>query len=79
MSRELSGHAAKDCVERVSLTAINGEAIGPPNVDNPPREPAPVTGLEKPDLSILSDKFLTEMLEQTIRRYQNRVVEKPRK
>ncbi len=60
MSGELSGYAAKDCVERVSLTAVNGEAIGPPNVDNPPREPAPVAGLEKLDLSILSDKFLAE-------------------
>ena len=57
----------KDCVERVSLTAINGEAIDPPNVDNPPREPAPVTGLEKPDLSILSDKFLAELRDANTR------------
>ncbi len=63
MSRELSGHAADDCVERISLTAINGEAIDPPNVDNPPREPVFITGLEKPDLSILSDKFLAELRE----------------
>jgi type I restriction enzyme R subunit len=32
-------------------------------------------GLKKPDISILSDEFLAEMLEQSLRRYQNRAIE----
>ena len=32
-------------------------------------------GLKKPDISILSDQFLAEILKQSVRRYQNRAIE----